>query len=89
MVYKDNVMSENLNDKKKSVNPSMTVTGLTLYGIIMVSLILIYRDPLITVTCLVIMAVMLVQYIVPVIREKRQIRIKKGAAEETPQSERD
>ncbi len=67
----------------------MTVTGLTLYGIIMVSLILIYRDPLITVTCLVIMAVMLVQYIVPVIREKRQIRIKKGAAEETPQSERD
>jgi len=70
-------MSKNLNDKERSVNPSMTVIGLTLYGIIMVSLILIYRDPLITVTCLVIMAVMLVQYIVPVIREKRQIRIKK------------
>ena len=70
-------MSKNLNDKERSVNPSMTVIGMTLFGIIMVSLILIYREPLITVTFLVIMAVMLVQYIVPVIREKRQIRIKK------------
>lgn len=67
----------------------MTVIGLVLYGIIMVSLILIYRDPLITVTCVVIMAVMLVQFIVPVIREKRQLRIKKDPPNKTPQSEHD
>ena len=47
-----------------------------MYGLIMLSLILIYRDLLITITAVVIMAVMLVQYSSPLVREKNKQRAK-------------
>jgi len=54
-------------DKKR-----ITVIALILYGLIMLSLILIYRDLLMTITAVTIMAVLLVQYFVPLIREKKK-----------------
>ncbi|MFB3925686.1 MAG: hypothetical protein ACE14T_06495 [Syntrophales bacterium] len=58
--------------KKKTDNKNLTPVALALYGLIMLSLILIYRDILITVTAVVIMVVLVLQYIVPVIRERKK-----------------
>lgn len=49
----------------------LTLIGLVLYGLIMVSLILIYKDPLITITAVVIMLVLIVQYTIPLLRERK------------------
>jgi uncharacterized membrane protein (DUF441 family) len=57
--------------KIKPNNQRITVIALVLYGLIMLSLILIYRDLLITITAVTIMAVLLVQYFVPLVREKK------------------
>ena len=46
--------------------------ALVLYGLIMLSLILIYRDFLITITAVIIMAVLLVQYFVHRARERKK-----------------
>ncbi len=56
---------------KKPDEQKLTLIGLILYGLIMLSLIIIYKDFLISVTAVVIMLVMLVQYIVPILRERR------------------
>ena len=58
--------------KTKRDNKQLTVIALILYGLIMLSLILIYRDLLITVTAVTIMAVLLVQYFVPLLRERKK-----------------
>jgi hypothetical protein len=58
--------------KIKRDNQQITVIALVLYGLIMLSLILIYRDLLITTTAVTIMAVLLVQYFVPLVRERRK-----------------
>jgi uncharacterized membrane protein (DUF441 family) len=68
--------------KIKRDNQQITVIALVLYGLIMLSLILIYRDLLITITAVTIMAVLLVQYFVPLVREK-----KKQKADAVPRSE--
>ena len=58
--------------KSKPDNQQITVIALVLYGLIMLSLILIYHDLLITITAVTIMAVLLVQYFVPLIRERKK-----------------
>ena len=58
--------------KIKPENQRITVIALVLYGLIMLSLILIYRDLLITITAVTIMAVLLVQYFVPLVRERKK-----------------
>jgi Flp pilus assembly protein TadB len=68
--------------KIKRDNQQITVIALMLYGLIMLSLILIYRDLLITITAVTIMAVLLVQYFVPLVRER-----KKQKADAAPRSE--
>ncbi len=68
--------------KIKRDNQQITVIALVLYGLIMLSLILIYRDLLITITAVTIMAVLLVQYFVPLVRER-----KKQKAEALPSNE--
>ncbi len=68
--------------KVKPDNQKITVIALVLYGLIMLSLILIYRDFLITITAVTIMAVLLVQYFVPLLRER-----KKRKAEAVPRNE--
>jgi len=70
--------------KIKRDNQKITVIALVLYGLIMLSLILIYRDFLITITAVTIMAVLLVQYFVPLLRER-----KKQKAEAVPPSKND
>ncbi len=65
-------------------NQRITVIALVLYGLIMLSLILIYRDLLITITAVTIMAVLLVQYFVPLVRERS-----KHKADSVPPSERE
>ncbi len=66
----------------KRDNQQITVIALVLYGLIMLSLILIYRDLLITITAVTIMAVLLVQYFVPLLRER-----KKQKTDAAPRSE--
>jgi len=56
----------------KGLIKKMTLIGLSLYGLIMLSLILIYKDLPITITCMTIMMVVVVQYTVPVWREKKE-----------------
>jgi hypothetical protein len=68
--------------KIKRDNQQITVIALVLYGLIMLSLILIYRDLLITITAVTIMAVLLVQYFVPLLRER-----KKQKADAVPRNE--
>ena len=63
-------------------NQQITVIALVLYGLIMLSLFLIYRDLLITITAVTIMAVLLVQYFVPLVRER-----KRQKADAAPRSE--
>jgi hypothetical protein len=58
--------------KIKRDNQQITVIALVLYGLIMLSLILIYRDLLITIAAVTIMAVLLVQYFVPLLRERKK-----------------
>ncbi len=58
--------------KKKGDNKSLTLMALILYGLIMLSLILLYRDPLISITAVVIMIVLVFQYTVPLLREKKK-----------------
>jgi Flp pilus assembly protein TadB len=58
--------------KIKPDNQRITVIALVLYGLIMLSLILIYRDLLITITAVTIMGVLLIQYFVPLVRERRK-----------------
>ncbi len=58
--------------KSKPDNQQITVIALVLYGLIMLSLILIYHDLLITITAVTIMAVLLIQYFFPLIRERKQ-----------------
>jgi Flp pilus assembly protein TadB len=70
--------------KIKRDNQKITVIALVLYGLIMLSLILIYRDFLITITAVTIMAVLLVQYFVPLLRER-----KKQKADAVPPSKND
>jgi Flp pilus assembly protein TadB len=65
-------------------NQQITVIALVLYGLIMLSLILIYRDLLITITAVTIMTVLLVQYFVPLLRER-----KKQKADAVPPSKND
>ena len=64
--------------KIKRDNQRITVIALILYGLIMLSLILIYRDLLITITAVTIMGVLLIQYVVPLVRERK--KQKAGAA---------
>ena len=64
--------------KIKRDNQRITVIALILYGLIMLSLILIYRDLLITITAVTIMGVLLIQYFVPLVRERK--KQKAGAA---------
>ena len=70
--------------KVKPDKQKITVIALVLYGLIMLSLILIYRDFLITLTALTIMAVLLVQYFVPLLRER-----KKQKADAVPRIEKE
>jgi Flp pilus assembly protein TadB len=70
--------------KIKRDNQQITVIALVLYGLIMLSLILIYRDLLITITAVTIMAVLLIQYFVPLARER-----KKQKADAVPRGERE
>jgi Flp pilus assembly protein TadB len=70
--------------KIKRDNQQITVIALVLYGLIMLSLILIYRDLLITITAVTIMAVLLFQYFVPLLRER-----KKQQADAAPRSEKE
>lgn len=70
--------------KIKPDNQKITVIALVLYGLIMLSLILIYRDFLITITAVTIMAVLLVQYFVPLLKER-----KKEKEEAVPPSEKE
>jgi Flp pilus assembly protein TadB len=70
--------------KTKRDNKQINVIALILYGLIMLSLILIYRDLLITITAVTIMAVLLFQYFVPLLRER-----KKQKAEADPPSEKE
>lgn len=58
--------------KTKRDNKQLNVIALMLYGLIMLSLILIYRDLLITITAVTIMAVLLIQYFVPLLRERKK-----------------
>ena len=58
--------------KTKPDNKQINVIALILYGLIMLSLILIYRDLLITITAVTIMAVLLIQYFVPLLRERKK-----------------
>ena|GEM_PF-4224431 len=58
--------------KIKRDNQQITVIALVLYGLIMLSLIFIYRDLLITITAVTIMAVLLVQYFIPLVRERKK-----------------
>ena len=58
--------------KIKPDNQRITVIALILYGLIMLSLILIYRDLLITITAVTIMGVLLMQYFVPLVRERKK-----------------
>jgi len=67
-------MTNRLKPDSKRIN----AVALVLYGLILLSLILIYRDLLMTVTCVTIMGVLLIQYFVPIIREKKR---KKADAE--------
>jgi hypothetical protein len=75
-----NVTGE-LNVKKKTDKKDMTLMGLSLYGIIMLSLSLIYKDLLITITCMTIMLVMIVQYIIPIRREKKKRKAEEPVAD--------
>ena len=70
--------------KNKPNNQRITVIALVLYGLIMLSLILIYHDLLITITAVTIMAVLLVQYLVPLVREGKK---EKAEAEAVPRNE--
>lgn len=70
--------------KIKPDNQKITVIALVLYGLIMLSLIIMYRDFLITITAVTIMAVLLVQYFVPLLRER-----KKQKAEALPPNEKE
>ena len=67
-------------------NQQITVIALVLYGLIMLSLILIYRDLLITITAVTIMAVLLVQHFVPLVRERKK---QKGDAVPHSESEKE
>jgi len=68
--------------KVKPDNQRITAIALILYGLIMLSLVLIYRDLLMTITAATIMGVLLFQYFVPLVRERR-----KKKADVTPNSE--
>jgi Flp pilus assembly protein TadB len=68
--------------KFKRDKHQITIVALVLYGLIMLSLILIYRDMLITITAVTIMAVLLVEYFVPLLRER-----KKQKADAVPRNE--
>ena len=70
--------------KHKRDKHQITVIALILYGLIMLSLILIYHDLLITITAVTILGVLLIQYFVPLVREK-----KKQKADAAPDSEKE
>ena len=57
--------------KIKTNNQQLTVVALILYALIMISLILIYRDSLITITAIIIMVVLLIQYFVTLLRDRK------------------
>jgi len=56
----------------KPDNQRITAIALILYGLIMLYLVLIYRDLLMTITAVTIMGVLLVQYFVPLVRERKK-----------------
>ncbi len=56
---------------KKPNEQKLTMIGLILYGLIMLSLIIMYRDFLISVTAVVIMLVLVVQYFAPIMRGRK------------------
>ena len=58
--------------KIKLDNKQLTIVALILYAVIMLSLILIYRDLLITITAVTIMITLLFQYFVPLLRERKE-----------------
>ena len=62
--------------KIKPDNRQLTIIGLILYALIMFSLILIYHDMLITITAVTIMAVLLFQYFVPLVRDRKEKKAK-------------
>jgi Flp pilus assembly protein TadB len=62
--------------KIKPDNKQLTIVALILYALIMVSLILIYRDLLITITAVTIMIALLFQYFVPLVRERKEQKAK-------------
>lgn len=68
--------------KIKRDKQQITVIALVLYGLILLSLILIYRDLLITISAVTILAVLLVQYFIPLVRER-----KKQKADAAPRNE--
>ena len=59
-----------MRNEEKDKN-SMTIMGIVIYGLIMLSLILIYKDLLITVTCVVIMLAIIVLYVALRVRERK------------------
>ncbi len=65
MKEKDRMAAKKPNEQK------LTVIGLILYGLIMLSLIIMYKDFLISVTAVVIMLVLVVQYFAPIMRERK------------------
>ena len=69
--------------KIKPNNRQLTVVALVLYALIMLSLILIYRDFLITVTAVTIMVVLLFQFFVPLLKERKEQKVKRS----TPQQQ--
>ena len=62
--------------KIKPDNKQLTIVALILYALIMLSLILVYRDLLITITAVTIMIALLFQYFAPLIRERKEQKAK-------------
>ncbi|HET6489153.1 MAG TPA: hypothetical protein VFG28_05270 [Syntrophales bacterium] len=61
-----------LNGKKKTDENKTYAVTLIVYGLILAGVIYFYQDALITVTAFVILGVLLFQYLVPQIRDKKK-----------------
>lgn len=64
---------------KKPNEKKMTITGIILYCLIMLAIILIYRDFIMTLTCVTIAAVIIITYVVPRWREEKEQKEKDSA----------
>ena len=61
-----------MSDKNEKTDQKKVILGLTIYGIILLALIIVYRDFMITATAIVVFIVFLVLHYAPRIREQRE-----------------